>query len=241
MSKILNSKILSKELHDYQIRLMKGGVADFAGIGDYIAKESVNYDGENGLIRLVGSMGGQACLQFHYYWSYRDQVHEYQAQNNVSSVAFQEVNWDGCVIRYPEMEDQLLPMPQDKPIVCRYRNKVVDWFCNFADKYKEKGYNLVIKDDDGYCDKNIYINTAHLRLIAKKYEWATITQYSPEVQPVHICEIDDNGNRIDKGIGYWKREFWMFLERGDNINDNTDLILISLEKQWDEKPNSENP
>lgn len=240
MAKI-NAKQLSKELHDYQIRLLKGGIADFNGVGDFIANEAKNYQGEDGgLIRFMGSMGGKACLDAHHYWSFRDQIHEYQQKNNVSSVAFQEVNWDGVIIRYPEMEDQLEQMPQDKAIVCRYRDKIVDWFINFADNYiTTKGYKLLIPDDEGYRDGDIEITTSYLKELSKEYEWASLTQYTPKVTPVGYCDVLDDGTYIDKGIGYWIREFHLFLYRGSVFwQEDNETQSVTLYIQWDTEPNN---
>jgi hypothetical protein len=236
---LINAKQLSKELHDYQIRLLKGGIADFQGIGDFIANQAKNYQGEDGgLIRFMGSMGGDACLHSHYYWSFRDHIHEYQLKNNISSVAFQEVNWDGVIIRYPEMEDQLEQMPQDKAIVCQYRDKVVDWFIKFADNYlTTKGYKLLIPDDDGYRDGDVEITTSYLKELSKEYEWASLTQYTPRITPVSSSEMLADDKYIDKGISYWMREFHLFLYRGFGFwQEDNETQSIILYIQWRTEP-----
>lgn len=233
---VINAKTLSKELFDYQINAMKGGLADIHGVGEIIAKEAVKC--ETPLINFVGSLGGKACFDIYHYWKYRDEIQDYQIKNNISSVAFQEVNWEGNIIRYPEIEDQLMPMPQDKAIVMRYKDKVVDWFLKFAEKKMASGYELIKKDDDGYSDQDIVVTTEDVLKYAVGFEWAGVTQYNPKPHPVYMMETDENGNHIDKGIGYWFREFLLFLYKGNpsDTNDYDDLVVFSINKTWENEP-----
>ena len=224
-----NAKQLSKELHDYQIRLLKGGLPDFHGVGDYIAQEAVNYDGKDGgLIRFMGSMGGKACLDAYHYWQFRDQVNDYQLANNISSVSFQEVVWDNKVIRYPVYNEQLTPMPQDKPILMRYKEKLTNWYINFATEYvNQYGYQLFPEDDDGYLNIDEPLEPCILGEISKDFEWCDITGYYPHIIPVYSSYEHNQ-------IVYWLREFGFFLYRGDLSDYEVNVYM--LRKTWKEKP-----
>ncbi len=231
LNKRYNAKELDQELCDYRERLRFGGVADFQGIGEEMAKKAREYEGKYPLINFLGELGAPACMTSCSYWKFRYEIQTYQVKFNVSSVIFQTVEWDGKIIRYPECADQLITMPQDKQIVMRYKDKIVNWFTDLAEVYVEQeGYEILSETEEESWEP---ITLEDISNLSSEFEWATLTPHdSPEVTSIY------SGN--NKEIAYRWREFCLFLSRGDHFwADNHESVLISLYKRWYVDPESE--
>ena len=231
LNKRYNAKELDQELYDYRERLRFGGLADFQGKWEIIAKKAREYEGKYPLINFLGVLGAHDCMTTCSYWKFSEQIQTYQVKFNVSSVIFQTVEWDGKIIRYPECATQLITMPQDKQIVMRYKDKIVNWFTDFAEVYAEQeGYEILTETEEEIWEP---ITLEDISNLSREFEWATLTpHHSPKVTPVY------SGN--NREIAYWRREFCLFLNRGDHFwADNNESVLISLYKRWDVDPESE--
>ena len=168
-----------------------------------------------------------ACFEIYSYWCFRDQVQEYQKRNNISSVLFKEINWDDFVLRYPEKEDQLLEMPQDKKILARYKNKVVDFFLKFSQNKLLKNYELFRVEYLEKYEEYIPQNIEDIKKAALNFEYAEL--YKESTHPVY--EYRSNF----KKIAYWSRCFTLLLFSG-NLDDPCESVRFELYQKWDHEP-----
>jgi hypothetical protein len=223
----MNSKVLAKELKNYQENVSDGGVFDPDGLGNLMQKEAVKSDIP--IVNLLGSLKGNACLEIYSYWCFRDEIQEYQKRKNISSISFKEINWDGFILRYPEKEDQLIEMPQDKKIVERYKNKVIDFFIKFTENKLLKNYNLCkVEYDDIYTEYTPQ-NIEDIRDSASNFKYAYLIPKHPNTHPVY------EGGTDFKKIAYWSRDFTLGLHN-DDLDDPVDTKIFEVYKQWDHEP-----
>ncbi|NJL84305.1 MAG: hypothetical protein HC890_17800 [Chloroflexaceae bacterium] len=59
------------------------------------------------------------------YQDFRRQVHEYQQQHRVSAIIWRETTFADRRLRYPELHNQLLPIPGDKAILMSAKASVL--------------------------------------------------------------------------------------------------------------------
>jgi hypothetical protein len=221
----MNSKVLAKELKNYQENVSEGGVFDPDGLGDIMQKEAVKSDIP--IVNLLGNLKGNACLEIYSYWCFRDEIQEYQKRNNISSVLFKEINWDDFVLRYPEKEHQLLEMPQDKKILKRYKKKVVDFFIKFSQVKLLKNYELFrvdyLEDYEEYIPQSI----EDIKKAVFNFEYADL--YKQSTHPVYEYGSDF------KKIAYWSRSFTLSLHSG-SLEDPFESVRFELYQKWDREP-----
>jgi len=222
----MNSKQLSKELHNYSLNLIFNGGFDFKNIGKYLSKEAKK-EKENSFINLIGNLGDKACFQLYSSCLYQQQIQEYQITRNISSVLFISLNWDADFFRYPDKEDLLIEMPQDKKILMRYKEKVISWFLNFTHKKLKKGYKLLEELEDS---KVIATTQNSILEASKDFEWARLTQYNPTIIPVYSSNFKEGERKVD----YWFREFSVSLYKGSFNNNESRTFLI--QKRWKHEP-----
>lgn len=62
------------------------------------------------------------------YQDFRRQIHAYQQQHRVSGLIWRECTFSGKSIRYPELHNQLIPVPGDKEILMAAKETVLDFW-----------------------------------------------------------------------------------------------------------------
>jgi hypothetical protein len=59
---------------------------------------------------------------------FRDQIHQYQREHNVSGLVWHTCNFGGRSHRSPELHPQLIPIPSDKAILMAAKGDVIEFW-----------------------------------------------------------------------------------------------------------------
>lgn len=226
----MNSKVLTKALNDYRFNLLKGGVFDSKGIGKFLKDEAVK--SSDPFINFLGNLDDTCCFEFYSYWVFKDKIQEYQIVNNISSIYFEEANWDGFVFRYPQKAFELIELPQDRKILRKYKDKIIDFFIEFSKTKFLKNYQLYLENyDDPYSIDVNYIpqNVQDIQNIRHRFDCASLSFRTPQSSPVYEMEGSN------KKIAYWKRSFTLYLTKGD-LEHPSEMMNFELFKAWDYEP-----
>lgn len=220
--KFLNSKQLGKMLTQYSVNLTLGGVFDPDGVGDALGKHAKEDPDAPGLAKFLASIGdGKGPLICMHYWTYRDRIQEFQTANNISSVYWREITCRGDVIRFPEMEDQLVKLPRDIAHCAKFKDKTVGKFLEFCNRHSIQMYG---HDDEYGIDTNQPINQQQVLALAKNYTTSVIGCIW-EKQPVWQSDRDS--------LAYFIDEYCLFLHNYDLDGETTETEIISGYLQYE--------
>lgn len=62
------------------------------------------------------------------YQDFRQQIHDYQRSHNVSGIIWRECCFQGQILRYPEIHNQLIAIPGDKDILMESKAAVLNFW-----------------------------------------------------------------------------------------------------------------
>ena len=62
------------------------------------------------------------------YQDFRQQIHDYQKEHNVSGIIWRECQFDNYLLRYPELHNQLIAVPGDKEILMSAKASVLKFW-----------------------------------------------------------------------------------------------------------------
>lgn len=216
----LSAKDLSKILLDYQINSIKGGFFDHQGLGEQIAKAARTDENAPPLAKMLCSFSdkGDGMLSVLAYWKFREEVQQFQVANNISSVYWASVEWDGQIIRFPQIESQLEFMPQDCNVLSRNKNRVLDEFLQFA-----KASNLQWgKHEDNEFDDVSPVDLDFIVEAAKSFDYVTLGLW--DVHPVRCAESSK--------VLYWRKEYSLWLSNFPNPEGTEEMLSISATLKW---------
>ena len=215
-----SAKELSKILLNYQINSIKGGFFDHQGLGEKIAKATRTDENAPPLAKMLCSFGdkGDGMLSVLAYWKFREEIQQFQVANNISSIHWASVEWDGQIIRFPQIESQLEFMPQDGNVLSRQKNRVLDEFLQFA-----KSSNLQWeKHGDNEFDDVIPVDLGFIIESAKSFDYITLSLW--DVHPVKCAE--------SLKILYWRKEYSLWLSNFPNHKGTEEMLKISATLKW---------
>ena len=198
----MNAKKLSQELRTFQKLCITGGIPDLDGRAESICKASVNH--ENPMVRFISSLGGDSLRSFMAYWDLRDKIQEYQITNNISSVYWERFEWGHSHTFYlPYSDDQLIRMPQDKPILMRNAQKGVNYFLEAAKKFKPNDFKMYFLGTTDTEELEVEIDDpCIISNTLKHYEWVEIHPNTPSTSRINHIDMEGNTTHITKYVEY---------------------------------------
>jgi hypothetical protein len=135
--RIKTTKELSRELRLYLVNTFTGGFTDSKELEDLVKDKVLKDANSPGLAKFVVNLGGgKALSMMARYQEFRDTIQRYQREFNVSSVVCRQVMWQAEIICYFDLDDQLVIMPQDLGILARHRDRTIEKFITFCDRYR---------------------------------------------------------------------------------------------------------
>jgi hypothetical protein len=77
---------------------------------------------------LAMALGEDKISKVYAYREFRDQIHRYQLQHQVSGLVWRECNFQGKSLRFCELHNQLIAVPQDKEILKAVKVSVLEFW-----------------------------------------------------------------------------------------------------------------
>ncbi|BAQ64177.1 hypothetical protein [Geminocystis sp. NIES-3709] len=102
---------------------------------------------------------------------FRQQIHEYQRQYNVSGVIWRKVNFQGKSFSCPEIYNQLIPIEGDKEILINAKSSILNFW-----KEVTQGMKFYLSSD-----RNSAITEDYLEELYHKAEWAELDGGTEEI------------------------------------------------------------
>lgn len=112
------------------------------------------------------------------YRDFRSQIHEYQQQQGVSGIIWRTCSFNQQTITYPEIHNQLIPIPGDKEILIAARTKILDFWDQVTPKMN---LWLVNSKMDSNGRHHQQITLSYLQKLIKQTEWAEIDAARTEI------------------------------------------------------------
>jgi hypothetical protein len=67
---------------------------------------------------------------------FRQQIHKYQQENQVSGIVWRKVSFNNKTLRFPEVHNQLIPIEGDKEILSQAKESVLDFWSDITQNMK---------------------------------------------------------------------------------------------------------
>ncbi|MEM8828495.1 MAG: hypothetical protein AAGE96_03955 [Cyanobacteria bacterium P01_G01_bin.19] len=112
------------------------------------------------------------------YRDFRSQIHEYQQNHGVSGIVWRTCKFDRQSITYPEVHNQLVPIPGDKEILVNAKPEILDFWHRITQKMK---FWLVNSNIVGRKNHHESIGFEYLQKLIAQTEWAEIDAARTEV------------------------------------------------------------
>ncbi len=77
---------------------------------------------------IAKALNWQKVSKVFAYQEFREQIHEYQREYNVSGIIWRVCCYRGNVLRYPELHNQLISVPGDKEILIKAKESVLNFW-----------------------------------------------------------------------------------------------------------------
>ncbi|MEM7727353.1 MAG: hypothetical protein AAF208_13445 [Cyanobacteria bacterium P01_A01_bin.45] len=109
----------------------------------------------------------EGLQKFAAYQEFKAAIHEYQRENQVSGIVLREVNVRHKFIRYPELDNQLIALPEDLKILKEAKKSILEFWREFA-----INMDLYLSVSNGKQYRKI--NLDDVERIISRTEWATL-------------------------------------------------------------------
>lgn len=127
------------------------------------------------------------------YQDFRDQVHQYQKQHQVSGIIWRNCHFKEQTIRVPEIYNQLIPLEEDKQILIQAKDSIINfwqevtagmkfWLANAPGR--GKGENLEAGEDREDGGENTYhlkISPEYVDKLIRQAEWVEVDAARTEI------------------------------------------------------------
>lgn len=176
-----NSRFLNHHLREYIRNLSHGGLS--------LTNSGCTTEGQSPM--------GQVCLTHDYgidaadrinlaAMKFFDQVCDHQVKNNISSVLWEEVQWNKETLRFPELVGGLKPLPQDKALMSRWKGKVVEKYLDFLARHQLKPFLIreALSSEDIH---NPPVSPDFVRELSREADYATLR--GGHTFPVYDCDF----------------------------------------------------
>jgi hypothetical protein len=125
------------------------------------------------------------------YRDFRSQIHEYQQQHKVSGIIWRTCTFNQQSITYPEIHNQLIPIPGDKEILLEARTKILDFWDRVTNNMNFWLVNSNISPNGSHHQQ---ITLDYLQKLVKQTEWAEIDAARTEIY-LGLCWGDPQESR----------------------------------------------
>ena len=124
------------------------------------------------------------------YQDFRNQIHKYQQKHKVSGIIWRSCSFGNQEVHYPEIHNQLIPLPEDKIILTKAKESVINfwlevtkqmqfWLANVpGKKSQKKPENSVSKITQTPHQK---ITQEYVGKLIRQAEWAEVDATRTEV------------------------------------------------------------
>lgn len=227
-----SAKQLKKVIGDYRQNAFYGGFPDDDKLGEFIKNETLSNPDSPPLAKFLcsmGSKGGAGIAAMARVWEFQDEIKSYQKHNNISSVLWREVDWMGEKIRFPISTNDLEFMPQDGPILTRWKYRTIDKFIDFICHHNLETLlcESIWEDEE---EKDIPIALPQVYGYAKQYQIAWLS--GGIEKPVYIARETDNPGVYSTSrddIAYHLTEYGLWLDLLPTpLNPDPDSIHVSV-------------
>ena len=206
-----SAKELSRLLMDYQINFTSGGVFDPFRIGEHLVVAAQSDENAPPLAKLLSAMdsSGNGIMGVLAYWKLRDQVRDFQVKNNISSVLWDEEDWNGTIFRFPTTESQLQFMPQDLAILRRHKQRVLQQWASFTHESK---LDWFIEEEH----HDHFLTVPEVIELAERFDYVTLSHWD-----THPVKCGDTMQVL-----YWVKSYSLWLCMAPNDDGTEELIHI---------------
>lgn len=108
------------------------------------------------------------------YRDFRSQIHEYQQNHQVSGIVWRTCTFEQQSITYPEIHNQLAPIPSDKAILVGAKSEILDFWYRTTAKMR---FWLVNNNRNDHQS----ISLEYLQKLIKQTEWAEVDAARTEI------------------------------------------------------------
>lgn len=112
------------------------------------------------------------------YRDFRSQIHEYQQQYKVSGIIWRTCTFNQQSLTYPEIHNQLIPIPGDKQILLAARTQILDFWEKVTNNLNLWLVNSKISSSGSHHQQ---ITLSYLQKLIKQTEWAEIDAARTEI------------------------------------------------------------
>ena len=113
------------------------------------------------------------------YQDFRRQIHEYQQQHQVSGIIWRTCTFGDRSIRYPEIDNQLIPVLGDKEILMESKQSILSFWYEVTQNMNYWLVNAPGNNSNGDRHEKITLN--YVTKLAQQTEWAEIDAARTEV------------------------------------------------------------
>ncbi|NMG19028.1 hypothetical protein [Brasilonema bromeliae] len=107
--------------------------------------------------------------QFTAYQDFKATIHEYQNEHQVSGIVWREVTVKGKILRYPEVDAQLIALPSDIEILIAAKNSILEFWNEVT-----VGMDLYLSFSHGKQHRQIEKNDVDR--IGQRTEWTSLSK-----------------------------------------------------------------
>ena len=112
------------------------------------------------------------------YRDFRSQIHEYQQNHRVSGIVWRTCTFDQKSITYPEVHNQLIPIPGDKEILMGEKPAILDFWYQTTQNMKFWLVNNQIAHNKRH---HLPVSREYLQKTIAQTEWAEIDAARTEI------------------------------------------------------------
>ncbi|MEL6928388.1 MAG: hypothetical protein AAFO95_07125 [Cyanobacteria bacterium J06600_6] len=105
------------------------------------------------------------------YRDFRSQIHEYQQQHQVSGIVWRSCSFEEESITYPEIHNQLVPIPGDKAVLIAAKANILDFWHRLT---KQMKFWLVNNHQNRQGNHHQLISADYLSKLINQTEWVEI-------------------------------------------------------------------
>ncbi len=112
----------------------------------------------------------EGLQKFTAYQDFKNAIHDYQREYQVSGIVWQEVAIKGKILRYPEVDTQLIALSSDLEVLQAARNSILQFWYEVS-----AGMDLYLSFNNN--KQHQLISLSDVERIVQRTEWATLWKW----------------------------------------------------------------
>lgn len=112
----------------------------------------------------------EGLQKFTAYQDFKNAIHEYQREYRVSGIVWKEVSVKSKILRYPEVDTQLIALSSDLEILQAARNSILEFWYEVS-----SGMDLYLSFNNNKQHQLIFMSD--VERIVQRTEWATLWKW----------------------------------------------------------------